>query len=94
MTKREGRLIDLLKEAKLQIEYLHGKFQPTGSGEAVLWSIEQELKEKWGCHCDLEEGQEPDGCVIDEGRPSECFFAQRLLNAGKGRDDCEEWRQY
>lgn len=29
-------LYEALTEAVLQIEYLHGKFQPTGSGEAVL----------------------------------------------------------
>ena len=29
-------LLEALKEAILQIEYLHEKFSPTGSGEAVL----------------------------------------------------------
>jgi hypothetical protein len=37
-------LRSLLKEAGLQIEYLHGKFQPTGSGETVLARIRAELE--------------------------------------------------
>jgi len=30
---------ELLEEAMLQIEYLHNKFQPTGTGNAVLAKI-------------------------------------------------------
>jgi hypothetical protein len=29
----------------------------------------------WGCHCDLDEGQKPDGCVLDEGRQQDCVYA-------------------
>lgn len=36
-------LIDLLDEARLQIEYLHKKFKETGSGNNVLARIETEL---------------------------------------------------
>jgi hypothetical protein len=45
-----------------------------------------------GCHCDLEEGMEPDGCVLDEGRPQHCSLAGSLLRAGKDKTDCEYWR--
>jgi hypothetical protein len=37
------RLLKALIEAKLQIEYLHGKFAETSSGVAVLTRIEQAL---------------------------------------------------
>jgi hypothetical protein len=36
-------LLDLLDEARLQIEYLHKKFGATGSGNNVLARIETEL---------------------------------------------------
>jgi hypothetical protein len=39
MGHAEAMLI-VLKEAKLQIEYLHGKFKATGSGNQVLAKIE------------------------------------------------------
>jgi len=35
---------DVLQEAKLQIEYLHGKFKETGSGNSVLNRIDIVLK--------------------------------------------------
>lgn len=40
---RTKDLTDLLREAKLQIEYLHDKFQQTGSGNAVLARIDSML---------------------------------------------------
>ena len=43
---RVARLEEALKEARLQIEYLHGKFQATGSGNAVLARIDSALEEK------------------------------------------------
>ena len=47
---------------------------------------------KFGCHCDLEHGIEPDGCVLDENRPDDCNYARILLREGKGKKDCKEWR--
>lgn len=51
------------------------------------------IPEKWGCHCDLEPGMKPDGCVLDEGKPENCVYARMLLADGKSRDDCKEWRK-
>jgi hypothetical protein len=45
-----------------------------------------------GCHVDLEEGMDPDGCVLDEGRPSNCIYARCLVREGKGKTDCEYWQ--
>lgn len=39
-------LIEMLQEAKLQIEYLQSKFQETGSGNAVLSNIDILLKKE------------------------------------------------
>jgi hypothetical protein len=41
--RHADELAEALREAKRQIEYLHGKFQETGSGSAVLSRISQTL---------------------------------------------------
>jgi hypothetical protein len=44
----------------------------------------------WGCHCDIEsmdEGFQPDGCVIDDGRPQDCIYS----HCGD-KTKCEYWR--
>lgn len=33
---------------------------------------------KYGCHCDLEDEQEPDGCVIDSNRFCDCVYANQI----------------
>ena len=38
------------------------------------------------CACQI-----PQTCVIDDGQPFDCSFSQRLIEQGKGRDDCEHW---
>lgn len=43
VTKRLEQATELLQHAVNQIEYLHGKFQPTGSGNNVLARIESFL---------------------------------------------------
>lgn len=43
---------------------------------------------KYGCHVDLEEGMEPDGCVIDEGQLHNCTYAK----PGMRKEQCEYWR--
>ncbi len=43
--ERSGRLADLLREARLQIEYLHQKNVATGSGNAVLARITAALSD-------------------------------------------------
>ena len=45
-----------------------------------------------GCHVDLEDGVEPDGCVLDEGKPMNCIYAMRLHREGKDKTACEYWK--
>lgn len=47
---------------------------------------------KYGCHCDLEEYMEPDGCVLDEGRPQDCVHARILVSEGKTKQQCAYWK--
>lgn len=43
---------------------------------------------KYGCHVDLEEGVQPDGCVIDEDRHHQCIYAKQ----GMRKEQCKYWR--
>lgn len=43
---------------------------------------------RYGCHCDLEEGMTPDGCVIDDGTHGLCIHAK----PGMRKEQCRYWR--
>jgi hypothetical protein len=43
---------------------------------------------RYGCHCDLEQGMQPDGCVIDDGTLSLCHYAK----PGMRKEQCQYWR--
>jgi len=45
---------------------------------------------KYGCHCDLEEGVNPDDCVIDLGRKDDCVYARN----GIKKEECPYWKEY
>lgn len=47
---------------------------------------------KYGCHCDLEPGMEPDDCNLRTGDICDCVYAQTLYKLGKGPADCEYWK--
>lgn len=46
----------------------------------------------YGCHVDLCDGDEPDGCVLDDGRHDDCAVAVQLVRQGKTKTDCEYWQ--
>lgn len=50
-------------------------------------------EKKYGCHCELFDGDNPDECVIDLGESDNCVWAQKLGRAGKGRNDCQYWQE-
>lgn len=43
---------------------------------------------KYGCHVDLAEGDEPDGCVLDVREHDKCIFAK----PGMRKEQCQWWR--
>jgi hypothetical protein len=57
----------------------------------ALFKTESEANKccTYGCHCDLEEGQEPDGCVIDSGDYNDCIFAYEDMK----KEDCKYWKK-
>lgn len=54
-------------------------------GRSVL--SKREPGKVYGCHCDLEEGMEPDGCVIDSGERHNCIHAKDI----PVKDQCSHW---
>jgi hypothetical protein len=42
----------------------------------------------YGCHVDLEQGEVPDGCVIDIGDYNGCIHATK----GMRKEQCKYWR--
>lgn len=40
-----------------------------------------------GCYCDLEPHMQPDGCVLEEGRPQDCSYARSIDK----KEQCEYW---
>ena|SRR5690606_1708815 len=55
-------------------------------GRSVL--SKREPGKVYGCHCDLEEGMQPDGCVIDSGERHHCIYAKDISI----KEQCEYWR--
>jgi hypothetical protein len=45
---------------------------------------------EYACHIDLEEGQEPDECVLDGGIWDHCFYARKY--GEEARKHCGEWK--
>lgn len=43
---------------------------------------------EYGCFCDLEDGMEPDDCVIDTSVRSDCILAQKIDK----KENCPYWR--
>jgi len=60
---------------------------------AAGWIVTPPKDLHHGCFCDLEsckEGAKPDGCVIDQGRRSDCIYASKH----ERKEQCEYWRAW
>jgi hypothetical protein len=47
-----------------------------------------------GCHADLAPGEQPDGCVLDYGKPQDCDFG--VFPGGRlrrSKNTCPQWRR-
>ena len=42
----------------------------------------------YGCHVDLMDDEQPDGCVLDYGKPNDCVYAKRITD----KTQCEYWK--
>ena len=83
----DGQIITLKGEAGFQADTL----SPGLHVGLWPWQYAIELI-KFTCYCDLDDDMEPDGCVLDQHKPEDCIYAAKLRAAGKGRNDCAEWR--
>lgn len=59
---------------------------------ALRIALEQQAQAQpvYRCHVDLEDGMEPDDCVLDSGRRDDCFYAR--LHGDRAREHCGEWK--
>lgn len=98
--KKEELFKELIEVADALIDYIDAipkeiDFQAAMPGidrdwaELIVSEAKEKLKERWGCHCDLCDGEEPDECVIDIDRRNDCVYAQR----GIKKEECEYWRK-
>jgi len=78
-----------------EIEICASVIQWLGSpvGQKFLREVGFEFKapDKYGCDCDLEEGQEPDACVMDSGDYTDCVFAEELRRKKRDKTSCNHW---
>ena len=58
------------------------------AADAVRLSAGPLDEPKYGCHVDVEQGVQPDDCVIDEDRHHECIYAK----PGMRKEQCKYWR--
>ena len=60
---------------------------------ALIYEVEQaraaKQEPKYGCHIDLP-SPEWDACVLDDGNPADCMYAERY--GEEGRKKCGEWK--
>ena len=66
---------------------LHSNLVGAAIGTVKVMKVHQQ---KYGCHCELETGQTPGGCVIDASARHDCVHASR----GIKKEDCEYWKIY
>ena len=58
------------------------------AGDAVKQFVPRLEEVHYGCHVDLEPGNEPDGCVIDTGELHNCIYAKSEMR----KEQCKYWR--
>lgn len=79
--------VDTLAEIIRKVDGNH----TLGAG-ALAEAIYEEYKKtlRYGCHLELFDGQEPDGCVIDTNEYHSCFY----VKVGMKKEDCQYWRRF
>jgi hypothetical protein len=84
--QRQDSLSDQFADLRMVANRLG--FYDAADAIGQLFDTSRIFEVKYGCHCDLEEGQEPDGCVIDEGRIGDCIHARENMR----KEQCKYWR--
>lgn len=60
----------------------------TNAANLITSMYDMKDRYEYGCHCDLEDGMEPDKCVIDISVRTDCLFAQKI----EKKENCPYWR--
>lgn len=80
--EQNQELHSFIMELKAECEKLR---KDAEFGRSVL--SKRETGKAYGCHCDLEEGMEPDGCVIDINERHNCIHAAHI----DVKEQCKYW---
>lgn len=54
---------------------------------------QEDGSKSFGCHCDLELFEEPDGCCIDAERPEDCIYASGKQLGILDKRHCKYWKE-
>lgn len=87
MDQRQDSVEDQLKDL-IRVANRLGMYD---AADVIQQLTETRLSEvRYGCHCDLEPGMEPDECVINEygDITGHCIYAK----PGARKEQCEYWR--
>ena len=91
LPSRQDAAADQLKELEIIAQRLG--MLDAANVIRTLFETDRLSSIRMGCHCDIEamdEGFEPDGCVIDKGDLKGCIYAR----PGMRKEECEYWRPY
>ena len=79
---------DALADQMVDLVIIANRLGLHDAADAVRQMIPNLSCVKYGCHVDLEPGQEPDGCVIDTGDLFNCIYAKPNMR----KEQCEYWK--
>ena len=79
---------DSVAEQLADLQQIANRLGMYDAADAIRQWCENMSDLKYGCHCDLDPGQAPDGCVIDDGTDDRCTYAK----PGMRKEQCEYWK--
>jgi len=86
----QGQRQDSAREQLADLVAVANKLGMYDAADAIrqLYDTDALATVKYGCHVDLEEGIEPDECVIDRGDFDDCVYAR----PGMRKEQCKYWK--
>jgi hypothetical protein len=85
------RFEDAVQEENVKVDDAELGIPPEFDYARVPFEKPTDKAEKYGCHCDLDDGQQPDRCVIDDGNLDGCVYARTICLRGRSKTDCRYW---
>lgn len=84
---------DSVAEQLADLRIIANKLGFHDAADAIGQWCESMPELKYGCHCDLGDGEEPDDCVFDISTHNDCIYAlDMVMNGNTRKETCEYWR--